>query len=173
MEDSLSTSRCSWSWKEFLLDSRSTTFGSFRRRWWGFWSFKWIQYLDAEVEIRLPSRPLSPRSLPPPKKTIFLENTSVLGIRALNNVETWVTYWKWWLYAGPSLDRSSFILPPFSSTSPPVFFPFSLSLSFFSSVISSRSTWYAQPYKLPTIPYLSDLYSHTILASIVEPSYYR
>lgn len=40
--------------------------------------------LGAEVEIRLPG----------PRKTIFLGNTSVLGIRALNNVRTWVTYWK-------------------------------------------------------------------------------
>lgn len=98
------------SWKEFLLDSRSTTFGSFRRRWWGFWSFKWIHYLGVEVEIRLPSAP-------PLQKTIFLGNTSVLGIRALNNVGTWVTYWKWWLYAGGSSpDRSCSILRLFSST---------------------------------------------------------
>lgn len=45
------------------------------------------------------------------RKTIFLGNTSVLGVRALNNVGTWVTYWKRWLYAGhPPPDRSRSVL---------------------------------------------------------------
>lgn len=53
----------------------------------------------------------------PLQKTIFLRNTSVLGIRALNNVGTWVTYWKWWLYAGGSSpDRSYSVLRLFSFT---------------------------------------------------------
>lgn len=53
----------------------------------------------------------------PLQKTIFLRNTSVLGIRALNNVGTWVTYWKRWLYAGgSSSDRSCSVLRLSSST---------------------------------------------------------
>lgn len=75
--------------------------------------------------LKFQMNPLSPRwggntssvGPPPLQKTIFLGNTSVLGIRALNNVGTWVTYWKWWLYAGGSSpDRSCSILRLLSST---------------------------------------------------------
>lgn len=127
-------------------------------RWRGFSSSKWIHYLGVETEIRLPGF----------RKTIFLRNTSVLGVRALNNVGTWVTYWKRWLYVGSTrpLLIPSFIPHSFLPTSAYVFFPLSYRLP---SILFTRSTWSAQPYKLPTIPYLSDLHSRTILARAVIP----
>lgn len=134
-------------------------------RWWGFSSSKWIHYLGVEVEIRLPG----------PRKTIFLGNTSVLGVRALNNVGTWVTYWKRWLYAGDP-SRPIALTPSFMHSFPLssayVFF-FPLFCSSLPSILFTRSTWSAQPYKLPTIPYLSDLHSPMILASTHELSYHR
>lgn len=117
-----------------------------------------------------------------PKDDFPRERRQSSLFRALNNVGTWVTYWKR-VALLPAILRSIVRFLSHSSCFPSSrvsrFFShfrstltFQLFLSRYRLPIlfarSSRSTWSAQSYKLPTIPYLSDLRTRSRLAAVFE-----
>lgn len=107
------------------------------------------------------------------RKTIFLENTSVLGVRVLNNVGTWVTYWKRWFYTGHLPLAPSFMLHSFLLLTPLMSSFRSLAVYLRSSLPDLLGACSPTNCRQSHICLSSDLHSRAILASALELSYHR